>query len=93
MLMIKIFLTRLLVKNKALIIQESHYIHDFMQVLMKPRNTGVKWNREEINQLKSHFKHLSLYLPVLIIFVMPFGAILLPMIAEVLDRRKERRPH
>ena len=58
---------------------------------MKQRNTGVKWTGAEISRLKADLKHLSLYVPALIIFVLPFGLFLLPVLAEILDRRKESR--
>ena len=87
----KLFLKRHLLKNRALILQESQHMTDFIQLLMKRRNTGVKWTGEEITRLKSHLKHLSLYVPVLIIFVLPFGLFLIPILAEILDRREKSR--
>jgi hypothetical protein len=42
---------------------------DLRRLFMKRRNTGVKWTGEEITRLKSHSRHLSLYVPALIIFV------------------------
>ena len=89
--MIKLFLKRHILKNRAMILQESQHIADFIQLLMKRRNTGVKWTGEEITRLKSHLKHLSLYVPALIIFVLPFGLFLLPILAEILDRREKSR--
>jgi hypothetical protein len=89
--MIKLFLKRHILKNRALILQESKHIAEFIHLLMKRRNTGVKWTGEEITRLKSHLKHLSLYVPALIIFVLPFGLALLPILAEILDRRKKSR--
>jgi hypothetical protein len=89
--MIKLSLKRIIVKNRALIHEESQHMRDFVHLLMKPRNTGVKWTREEINQLKFQVKHLSLYVPALIIFVLPFGSLLLPFLAEGIERRNKRR--
>jgi len=89
--MIKLFLKRHILKNRALILQESRHMAEFIQLLMKWRNTGVKWTGEEITRLKSHLKHLSLYVPALIIFVLPFGLLLLPILAEILDRREKSR--
>ncbi len=66
-------------------------MNDLMVLLMKRRNTGIEWTEEEITRLKVHLKHLSLYVPVLIIFILPFGSLLLPILAEVLDRRKQIR--
>ncbi len=89
--MIKLFLKRLILKNRALILQESQYMSEFIKPLMKRRNTGVKWTGEEISLLKSHLRHLSFYVPALIIFVLPFGSFFLPILAEILDRREKSR--
>lgn len=89
--MIKLFLKRHLLKNRDLIHQESQHMADFIQLLMKRRNAGIKWTEEEITRIKSHLKHLSLYVPALIIFVLPFGLFLLPILAEILDRREKSR--
>lgn len=89
--MIKLFLKRHLLKNKALILQESQCITEFFSLLMKRRNTGAKWTKEEITRLKSHLKHLSLYAPALIVFILPFGSFFLPVLAEILDRREQSR--
>jgi len=89
--MIKLLLKRHILKNRALILRESQYFSDFIQLLMKRRNTGVKWTGEEITRLKSYLKHLSLYVPALIIFILPFGLFLLPVLAEILDRREKSR--
>jgi len=89
--MIKLLLKKQFIKNKAVIINEGKYLKDFMQLLMKQRNTGVKWTEEEKTQLKSNMKHLSLYVPILIIFALPFGSLLLPVLTEVLDRRDKDR--
>ena len=88
---IKLFLKRHILKNRALIHQESKYMHDFMHLLMKRRNARTQWTREEITQLKAYIKHLSLYVPALIIFVFPFGLFFLPILAEILDRREKNR--
>ncbi len=66
-------------------------MQDFMRLLMKQSNTGIEWTEEEKMQLKSDLKHISLYVPALIIFVLPFGALLLPVLTEVLDRRDKDR--
>jgi len=89
--MIKLFLKRHILKNRALILQESQHMTEFIHLLMKRRNTGVKLTGEEITILKSHLKHLSLYVPALIIFVLPLGLFLLPILAEILDRREKSR--
>jgi len=89
--MIKLFLKNQLMKNRAVIVNEAKYCQNFMLLLMKQRNTGVKWTTEEKKQLRSNLKHLSLYVPALIIFALPFGSLLLPVLTEVLDRRDKER--
>ncbi|RJQ42994.1 MAG: hypothetical protein C4538_12785 [Nitrospiraceae bacterium] len=54
-------------------------------------NKGDKWTRDEKKELKLYLIHLSAYVPVLIIFLLPGGSFLLPLFAEVLDRRKNKR--
>lgn len=89
--MIRFFLKKLIAKNKEFILKEATYIEGFMHLLMKQRNTGIKWTKEEKEQLKANIKHLSAYVPVLIIFLLPGGSLLLPFLSDILDRRKERR--
>ena len=83
----------LLMKNKAFLLGQVLAVQGLMQVLMKNRNTGEKWTREEIKEIKSHLRHISKMVPVIIVFMLPGGSLLLPFLAEVLDRRKTiRRP-
>jgi hypothetical protein len=89
--MLKTFLKRTISKNKSLILRESNGMQNFMKLLMKQRNTGNNWTTEDIGMIKSHLIHLSLYVPVLIIFLLPFGSFLLPVLAEIIDRREETR--
>ena len=90
--MIRFFLKKHIEKNRAFICKEGQYITGFMQLLMKPKNTGDKWTKQEKEQLKRDLKHLSAYVPVLIIFFLPGGALLLPFLADILDRRTDPRP-
>ncbi len=72
-----------------MILEEGRHIWGFMRLLMKHRNTGIVWTWEETNALKLYVKRLSLHVPILIIIVLPFGLVLLPILAEILDRRKK----
>ena len=82
----------LIIKNKAFILEEVLAVKGLMQLLMKPRNTDQKWTREEKREIKIHLKNISKLIPALIVFLLPGGSLLLPFLAEVLDRRKSRRP-
>jgi hypothetical protein len=89
--MLRFVLKRLISKNKKLIFQEAQHIQGFLVLLFKERNTDTKWTKEEREQLKSYLKRLSAYVPVIILFLLPGGSLLLPVLAEILDRRKQRR--
>ena len=89
--MLKTFLKRTISKNKSLILRESQGMHNFMILLMKQRTTGNDWTNEDIKKIKSHLIHMALYVPVLIVFLLPFGFLLLPVLAEVMDGREEIR--
>jgi len=67
-------------------LQEARIMHKFMLLLVKLGNTRTKWTIDEISQLKSHMKHLALCVTVIIMFVLPFGLLLLPLYIELLDR-------
>ncbi len=78
-------------KNAALIRHEAEQAEGFMRVLMKERNSKGSWTREERTLLKNYLRRLAAYVPVLLIFLLPFGAMLIPVLAEILDRRKAGR--
>ena len=89
--MIRFFLRRLILKNRKLIFGEAQHFQGFLHLFFKQRNTGLKWTKEEKQQIKKYLKRLSLYVPILIIFVLPGGSLMFPILAEILDRRKTRR--
>ncbi len=89
--MIRSFLKRHILKNRALMLREIRFASEFMRLLLKQRNTGRRWTKEETILLRYQLRHILLYVPVLIIFVLPFGTLLLPLLAEILDRRDEER--
>jgi hypothetical protein len=91
--MIKRFLMRLIAKNKELILSQVLAVKGLMRLVMKNRNTGERWTREEIHEIRAHLRHIAMLVPALIIFLLPGGSVLLPLLAEALDRRKKiRRP-
>ncbi|MGH7352220.1 MAG: hypothetical protein ACREJJ_07595 [Candidatus Methylomirabilales bacterium] len=91
--MVKRFLKGLIATNKEFILSQVLAVKDLMRLLMKNRNTGEKWTMEEIREIRAHLKHIAMLVPALIIFLLPGGSLLLPLLAEVLDRRKKiRRP-
>ncbi|MBM4348017.1 MAG: hypothetical protein FJ107_07780 [Deltaproteobacteria bacterium] len=89
--MIKRYLRRLILIHKEAILMEVVTIKGLMQLLMKTRNTDEKWTREEKKEIKRHLKNIAKIIPAVAIFSLPGGSLLLPVLAEVLDRRKTRR--
>ena len=85
------YIKRLIVKNREFILTEVLAVKGLMCLLMKNRNTGEKWTREEKMEIKIHLKIISKVIPVIIVFLLPGGSLFLPFLAEVLDRRKKRR--
>ena len=89
--MMKKYFKRLILVNKEAILMEVLAITGLMQLLMKIRNTDEKWTIEEKKEIKRHLKNIAKIIPAVVIFVLPGGSFLLPLLAEVLDRRKIRR--
>lgn len=89
--MIKEYLKRLILVNKGAILMEVLSVKGLMQLLMKTRNTDEKWTRDEKKEIKIHLKNISKIIPAVVLFSLPGGSILLPILAEALDRRKTRR--
>lgn len=62
-----------------------------MALLMKHRNTGILWTPEEKAELRFHLREIAKVVPVLFIFLLPFGSVFLPVLAVVIDRRTRAR--
>jgi hypothetical protein len=80
-----------LIKNRDMILGETKRVNGFMTLLMKQRNTGIKWTKAERGQLRNYLKRIWLYIPILFVFLLPFGTLFIPVLAEILDRRKSDR--
>jgi hypothetical protein len=78
-------------KSKAAIVREILAVRGLMHLLMKRRNTKVAWTKDEKAEIKRCLKSLSRSLRVLLVFSLPGGALLLPLLALALDRRRGRR--
>ena len=85
------YMRRLFMANREFILKEVLAGKGIMQLLMKDRNTGETWTRSELRQLRLYFLRISLIVPAMIIFLLPFGSLMLPVLAEVLDRRNKMR--
>lgn len=61
-----------------------------MPLLMKPRN-GDNWTAAERQELLAHLRRLSHLSPYLLLLLLPGSALLLPIYAWWLDRRRISR--
>ncbi len=66
-------------------------VKGLVQLLMKTRNTGQKWTGEEKKEIMRHMKNIAKIVPVVALFSLPGGTLILPILAEILDRRRARR--
>jgi len=89
--MIPTFVRKLIMKNRAFILQGVLAVKGLMQLLMKSRNTDQPWTKEEKKEIRKHLRNISKMVPVIVIFILPGGTLLLPFLAEILDRRKKKR--
>jgi hypothetical protein len=89
--MVRKYLKRLITINKEAILMEVLSVKGLMQLLMKTRNTDKKWTRGEQKEIKVHLRNISKIIPLIALFSFPGGSILLPVLAEALDRRRTRR--
>jgi hypothetical protein len=83
-------LEEILVQYREKILKEIDSAKDLMALLMK--GTRGKWTKGELFKIKAHFVTLGKKVPILMVFMLPGGIILLPLLIEVLDRRKKKVP-
>jgi phosphoglycolate phosphatase-like HAD superfamily hydrolase len=78
-----------LARHREAILAEVLEVKDLMRLLMKGRND--RWTAEDLKEIKTHLRHLAEDLPLLAAFLAPGGFLLLPILAEILDRRRDKR--
>jgi len=78
-----------LVELKAMGLRDLYHLQGFMRLLMKPRN-GMPWTAEDKAAIRFHLKTVAASLPMLAVFTLPGGMLLLPLLAWHLDRRKRK---
>ncbi|MBF0329375.1 MAG: hypothetical protein HQL10_09470 [Nitrospirae bacterium] len=89
--MVSFLFRRIVESNRDLILSEGRFFNDFIKLVFKERNSSEKWTDEELRLLRRHLKHLSVYIPGLVVFFLPGSMLLLPVLAEAIDRRKNIR--
>lgn len=73
------------------VVAELLALRGLMPLLMKARNGG-QWNAGERAELLSQLRRLSRVSPYLLFLLLPGSALLLPVYAWWLDRRRGKRP-
>ena len=76
----KALVRRHLCKQREFILTNVLEVQGLMRLLMKPRNSGLPWSRDEVGRIRA-----------LVVFLLPGGLVLLPVLSEVLDRRQGPR--
>ncbi|MFB3818733.1 MAG: hypothetical protein ACE147_13810 [Candidatus Methylomirabilales bacterium] len=87
----KRLLKQMIAKHRKVLLGQVLAVNGLMQLLMKGRNGPAGWTREELLLIRAHLKAMARLVPILIVFLLPGGLLLLPILAEVLDRRGSRR--
>ncbi len=83
-------LEEILIQYREKILKEIDSAKDLMALLMK--GTRGKWTKGDLAKIRVHFITLGKKFPILMVFMLPGGFILLPLLVEVLDRRKKNIP-
>lgn len=77
-------------RQLRVVVAELVQMRGVMPLLMKNRNGG-SWTREEKDELLQQLRALSRLSPVLLLLLLPGSALLLPLYAWWLDRRRRGR--
>ncbi|MBI4765276.1 MAG: hypothetical protein HY787_11800 [Deltaproteobacteria bacterium] len=80
----------ILAKYRKRILKEIDSVKDLTALLMI--GTQRRWTKSELLLIKTHFIIIGKKIPILMVFLLPGGSILLPLLVEVLDRRKKNVP-
>jgi hypothetical protein len=76
-------------RERKYLLAEMVQMKGLLPVLMKRRNRQ-KWSSEDIAEIRAQLSRLQRISPYLVVFVMPGGFAMLPVLAWWLDRRRNR---
>lgn len=71
-------------------LKEMSQMRGLLRLLMKQRN-GYRWTSDERRQMREQLRGLVKISPYVVLFLMPGGLLLLPILAWWLDRRRLKR--
>lgn len=90
--MVAQFVNRVIHNNKAFILDQVLEVQGLSRLLMKSWSSGEKWTQAEMRQIWAHLKAISRMVPVIIVFLLPGGSLLVPVLPHVFGQRKGTRP-
>ena len=76
-------------RERKALLSEMVQVKGLMPLLMKRRNKQ-KWSDADLRELHVHLRRLTKLSPYIVVFVMPGGFAMLPILAWWLDRRRQR---
>lgn len=76
-------------RERKALLAEMVQVSGLMPLLMK-RHNRQKWSEADLRELRVHLKRLTKLSPYVVVFVMPGGFAMLPVLAWWLDRRRQR---
>ena len=76
-------------RERRALLAEMVQVRGLMPLLMKKRNKQ-KWSDADLRELQVHLKRITQISPYIVVFVMPGGFAMLPVLAWWLDRRRQR---
>ena len=71
-------------------LKEMSQMRGLLRLLMKQRN-GYRWTSDDREQIREHLRGLVKMSPYVVLFLMPGGFLLLPIMVWWLDRRRQNR--
>lgn len=77
-------------RERIRLVAEMAQTRGLLPLLMKQRN-GYRWTAADRLEIRAQLRRLLALSPYLIVFLLPGGLLMLPVLAWWLDRRRQRR--
>ncbi|TAN78888.1 MAG: hypothetical protein EPN14_06245 [Gallionella sp.] len=77
-------------RERERLLKEMARTRGLLRLLMKRRN-GYRWTKDDHQQIREQLRSLAKLSPYVVLFLMPGGLLLLPVMAWWLDRRRLKR--
>ena len=77
-------------RERIRLVAEMALTRELLPLLMKQRN-GYRWTATDRLEIRAQLRRLLALSPYLIVFLLPGGLLLVPVLAWWLDRRRQKR--